>query len=205
MKSYTIIDTFIRGTFLKSCAVVFALLLVGIAPAQATLSNIAAGREVSLVSGSIGAGNLYSVTDEIFRPRGTQWQDGTVWWNGLSTILEIDLGGTYALVGAIVQADDNDAYLLQYYDPDGQTWHTLWDVPNYDNYGWGMQTRPNPDDDGQWLQFAFPVRTNKVRFSAAGGDNAYSVSEIQLAVPEPATLLLLGLGAPILSAVRKIR
>lgn len=97
----------------------------------------------------------------------------------------------------IVQADDNDAYRVEYWD--GSAWQTAWEVPNYYAYGWGLQTRPNPDNNNEKYSLPSPIMTDKLRFLATSGDNGYSVSEIQafgeaVVVPLPGTLILLASG-----------
>jgi hypothetical protein len=110
------------------------------------------------------------------------------------TTLEIDLGGLFAISGAIMQADDNDSYLLQYHDTSTNTWLTLWSVPAISD-GFGFRTRPNADQ--VTFQPLGPVITDAVRISAISGDTGLGVSEIQLngsAVPEPTSTVLITLG-----------
>ncbi len=172
--------------------------------AQAALVNVALGAGVTSVGPDSPDGvALSTVTDGVFRPRETEFTNGTVFWFGPTVTLQIDLGGAFDLVGAIAQTDDNDAYLIQYRDLADGSWRTLWDVPNFDEAGFGMQTRPNPEDDTAVFMFASTFRTDAVRFSAASGDDAYSVSEIQLFIPAPGALALLGMGA--LAATRRRR
>ena len=106
----------------------------------------------------------------------------------------------------IVQADDNDAYRVEYWT--GTAWQSAWEVPNYDAYGWGLQTRPNPDNNTEKYLLPSPITTDKLRFMATSGDNCYSVSEIQAfgtLVPLPASVLLLGSGLAGLAGVRRWR
>lgn len=117
----------------------------------------------------------------------------SVWWdqdpsiNSAPPTIEIQLDGPVTFNQFIVQADDNDSYLLEYWD--GSNWATAWAVPPV--YSYGLVAR----DSGTLPS----ITTSKLRFSAAGGDNYYAVSEIQgfaAAVPEPASwaLMIAGLG-----------
>lgn len=145
------------------------------------------------------------VVDGVFMPRSTPWSVGSLYWYGLSPNIIIDLQGTYKIDSMIVQADDNDSYRVEYWN--GLAWQTAWDVPNYDAYGWGLQTRPNPDNDNEKYVLPAPITTNLLRFYATDGDGGYSVSEIQafgevVVVPLPGTLILLATGVSGLVAVR---
>ncbi|MBL9000655.1 MAG: hypothetical protein JNK25_05910 [Phycisphaerae bacterium] len=142
-----------------------------------TAQNIALNKPVSAVGGSVNGASPSSITDGEFRPRGTQWQDGTVWWNGLAPSLEIDLQETYTITGLIVQADDNDSYQIQFRRPSDGSWLAVWTLPIAS--GGGMQTRPNPANDTQVFQLAAPVDADKIRVLAISGDNSFSVSEVQ--------------------------
>lgn len=63
-----------------------------------------------------------------------------------------------------MQADDNPGYLLYYWDLVTNEWLLAWDVPNYDEYGWGMRTRPNPSDDTERYVLPSPIVTNALKF-----------------------------------------
>lgn len=161
------------------------------------------GKPVTLVGTFGSAPALAStLTDGLFLPKNTLFQSGTVWWNGNAspgnTIL-IDLEGTFVVTALSVQADDNDAYILEYLDP-SNTWVKAWDVPNFDFEPFGMQTRPNPLDDTEVYVLPTPITASAFRFSGndASGDRLYAVSEIQAfgrVVPEPSSLALAAIGA----------
>lgn len=168
-------------------------LVSGFSVTVVSAQNVALGKPVSLAGGAASGADLSTLTDGIFRPRGTLWTDGTIYWSGLDTALEVDLGGTFLITGATVQVDDNDAYTLLYRDLATGDWLTMWDVPNYDAFGSGMQTRPNPDNDSEVFMFASPVTTDRVRLVAASGDNSYSASELVL-IPAPGAAGLLVAG-----------
>lgn len=173
------------------------------AAACAGYTNVALGKPVSVVQGPYAGAGLASLVDDVFRPRGTSWTSGTVYWNGLNTIIEINLLGTYRLFGGIVQGDDNDVYRILYRNMDTGLFETLWDVPNYDGFGNGMQTRPNPSNDDEIYFFDVARVTDTIRFVAISGDNSYSVSEIQVYIPAPASGGLLALGG--LASLRRRR
>lgn len=175
-----------------------------VVPASAD-TNVAFGKPVTL-SGSFGGGGGGSVVDGTFLPEGTQWQSGTVWWNGLSPAVYIDLGGACSINSLVVQADDNDAYTLYYRIVGTTTYGVAWNVPDRDAWGYGMQTRPNPYDNNERYNLVTPIVTDSLMFVAASGDNSYSVSEIQAygsAVPIPGALLLFAPGLAGLAVLRR--
>lgn len=130
--------------------------------------------------------------DGLFAPEAQQWNNGSFWWdedpsvNQSPVYLELTLNQAYTVDRFVVQADDNDSYLLEYWD--GAAWQSAFAVPF--DCCFGLQTR----DSGA----VGPITTDRFRFSATAGDNYYAVSEIQAfqAVPEPATwaMLILGFG-----------
>ncbi len=182
--------------------------------ASAIAENVALGAPVTIVSGTqsnSATAPLGVVTDGIFEANEENYFDATslaeaVEWNGADSVnlgstglvLHIDLGANYTITGALVQADDNDEYLLQYWDESTSTWRNLYDVLVVPD-GFGLMDRPTPGDDTDFASVG-PVVTNAVQFSAVQGDGDYGVSEIQLegtpvsAAPEPSSLLLLGSG-----------
>lgn len=130
-------------------------------------------------------------SDGAFAPTFQQWNNGSFWWdqdgsvNQSPVYWEIQLDQTYTVNRFVVQADDNDTYLLEYWD--GAAWQNAFAVPF--QFSFGLVTR----DSGQ----VGSISTDRFRFSATGGDNYYAVAEIQaFAVPEPSTwaLLIIGFG-----------
>ena len=174
-------------------AVVVCATVASQALAGAGIENLALGRDVSLVSGSTSGVGLSTLTDGVFRPSGTHWQNGTVWWGSVTTVLEIDLGGTVEVMGAIVQADNNDTYRMWYRDLGTGNYLELWTIGTV--AGAGMRTRPNSADNNEIFYLGSSVFTDSIRIGAIGGDGSYSLSEVQAwgIVPAPGALALLGL------------
>ena len=183
--------------------------------ASAALINVALGKTVTL-NGSFGSnpGLAQSLTDGVYRPKNTQWQDGTVWWVDFispNNTVDVDLAGTFSISALNVQADDNDAYVLQYKDTNGN-WNLAWAIPNFDFEPFGMQTRPNAFDDTQLFFLNSPIVATALRFfgNANDGDRLFSVAEIQAygeevaPVPAPASALIL-LAAAVPFALRTVR
>jgi hypothetical protein len=123
-----------------------------------------------------------TVADGLFLPDCQPWTEGTVWWEQTTADrtskawVEVDLGGTYAVDAAVVQADANEDYLLSYRDPRTATWVPLWSIPPGD--AGGMATRPHMGDASIRWAPERPVVTDALRFEATSGDAQYSVSEI---------------------------
>lgn len=158
----------------------------------ASVTNIALNAEVTTNGGTFftggwGGGLLASpstIVDGAFFPQNNQWDQGPVWWDsndGQDRYIKINLDGIYNIESFVVQADDNDAYELYYWDLNTNTWQLAWNIPNYDAYGWGMQTRPNPSDNTVRYMLTTPITTNALKFNGNmnNGDKLFSVSEIQ--------------------------
>lgn len=166
--------------------------------ALANPTNIALNKAVSL-SGVFGTDPgpwtsaspvpAQNLTDGIFLPEQSQWNIGSVWWNGAThpeNYAQIDLGGLFSINSFTIQADDNDTYRIGYKVGNG-SWQTAWDAPAPGP--WGLVT------SSQTL--AAPILADALRFTATGGDGYYAVSEIQAIgspVPVPAAAWLLGSG-----------
>jgi len=157
------------------------------------IENLALSRPVSVVSGSPNGASLATLTDGTFLAAGTQWQSGTVWWSGTGAMFQIDLSASSEVMGAIVQADNNDTYRMWYRDMGSDTYLELWTIGAV--AGAGMRTRPNPGENTAIHYFSSSVFTDSIRIAAVGGDYAYSLSEVQVwgVVPAPAAAPLFGI------------
>lgn len=184
---------------------IFGMIIVGLmcivtgaTVGLADVTNIALNKPVTLngifFTGGWGGGLVVSadtVVDDIFfagPPPLNQWDKGPVWWDSsgdnTGQSIVIDLEGVYAIESLIVQADDNDAYILYYWDLVSEDWVVAWNVPNYDEvgWGWGMLTRPNPDDDTERYMLASTITTSALKIEgnmSDTGDSLFAVSEIQ--------------------------
>ena len=186
-------------------------------------TNIALNKPVTVIAGSTQITNpstsLSVIDNGIFLPESSAYGSSTAIANAVEwrttdgeaigsgnapTILQIDLGGFFAISGVIMQADNNDSYLLQYRDPSTNNWLTLWTVPGV--AGFGFTTRPSADQTT--FQSLPPIVSDAVRISATSGDSAFGVSEIQIfgsPVPEPSSVVLFALGGSISLALLRLR
>ena len=187
-------------------------LLLAAAPAHAQY-NVALGAPVTLQGtfGVLRAGSIWApapapapaatVTDGVLLPEGTQWNTGTVWWDAAvpgsdDNAIIVDLGAVYAINFLRIQADDNESYLIDYRVAAGDPWIT--GLFAQQSAGGGMRTRSGA---------VGPFDASQFRIRGSGGDLYYSVSEFQAfaAVPEPATLALVGGGLAVVAIVSRRR
>jgi hypothetical protein len=176
------------------------------APAAAQ-TNVALGGTVSLFAGSVNGVALNTLTDGAFVLDEQTWTDGSVYWNGTSTILEIDLGGQFNISGLISQVDNNDDYRVTFRNPTTGLFGSPFVFSPINSTG--LRTFPNPTDNSEIGALPSTVLADRVRFQAIDGDNSYSVTEIQLfgtsTVPEPTTIGLTALGLAGLGVVARRR
>ena len=170
-------DGAVRLNAAKTCTATFTPMAQG---------NVALGKPVTL-NGNFPPFELFcgppppqaaasTITDGVFLPEGTCWQLGAVYWHiaqpgSGNNSIDIDLQGTFVLDGAIVQGDNNDAYQLQYRDPQG-VYHDWWLVPEVG--GSGLKTRTNLN--------LLPVMATGLRIFGVDNlsDGAHSISEVQI-------------------------
>jgi hypothetical protein len=138
-----------------------------------------------------------AIDDGVFRPESTVWNEGSIWWDAdvdgsANNTITIDLEGEYAITGIITQADNNDNYNIEYFDPFLGSWQELgyWGA----TCCYGLTTRPNGD---QVTPLPISFNASAIRLSAFGGDGFYAYSEFEAfgePVPEPATVTLMAAG-----------
>lgn len=187
----------------KSLAIAAALMMAPVVSASANvLPDAWTAITWNVTDGTLRSGSPWgpgstpsdavSPVDGLFQPEMTQWNNGSFWWdqdpsvNRDEMIWTVYLDQSYALNRLVVQADNNDTYVVEAWT--GADWVSVFDVPAVS--GFGLMTR----DSGIIPSFT----TDTLRFRATGGDLYYSLSELQafVAVPEPATwaMMIAGFG-----------
>ena len=191
----------------KSLWIAIGLSFISATNAFATPINVTLNKPVTLngtygalrpasVWSSLPVAPAGSINDGVFASEGTLWNDGSIWWDATvqgsgSNSLVIDLEGDFFITGILTQADNNDNYLIEFYEPTLATWLSLgyWGPIG----GSGLITRPAGD---HVTPYGTGFYASAIRLSAFGGDGYYSYSEfvaIGNQVPEPGTVALLGL------------
>ncbi|MCW6532024.1 MULTISPECIES: PEPxxWA-CTERM sorting domain-containing protein [Sphingomonas] len=194
-----------------------AILAAAIAPAAADAANVIPSNWSSITApvgdGVLRPGSpwgpgsnapaLDRIVDGIFAPEQHQWNNDSFWWDQTQTVspyyITIQLNHSFSFDRLVLQGDDNDNYLVEYWS--GGAWHSAFTAAAVNSFG--LITR----DSGILPSFS----TDRFRLSAFGGDQYYAISEFQAfagggGVPEPATwaMMILGLGA-IGAALRRRR
>jgi hypothetical protein len=114
-----------------------------------------------------------SVVNGKFLPEGQQWNQGPVWWDetsGGDHAIVIERSTAFTIRRLVLQADNNDEYVVGYWDSTQQAWMLLWTAPPM--AGAGMRTR-------EFNTCEHPVTTPGLVIQGQRGDRLYSVSEIQ--------------------------
>ena len=145
-----------------------------------------------------------SVVDGVFLPEGSQWnQAGSVWWdqngqNDVGQAIYIELGQKVEIEKLIAQVDNNDSYIVSYRNLDTGEWEAVWYINSVN--GWGLLTRPNPNDLNEMYVLSTPIETDALKIEGnldLDTDKLFAVSEIQAygsIVPAPGSLLLAFMG-----------
>jgi len=152
------------------------------------------------VSGTGSYNNSLSlITDGVFPAEGSGWTNGTnVYWLGTTPTFTINLGDLYNIDEFLLSVDNNDNYSVEWSN-NSTDWNNLFSIQsNHGEVGWGMDTLSTDSDNFEYisaLDFT-SVQAQYLRIFATGGDNKYSIGEIQImgseisSVPVPATIWL---------------
>lgn len=137
------------------------------------VSSVALAEEGNLLKGKFpskvdGVTEPVRLTDGLAAPEGDEWKStrtsvispgGSIVW---------DLGEVKPLKAAMLQGDNNDDYLLES-SVDGNEWKPLWRVHTVNDAGLRLRQIRDLDGSGRYI-----------RLSAKGGDQMYSVSELEV-------------------------
>ncbi len=182
----------------------FAALTLGIAIATCAQAGIVSLNDPVTLNGTFPAFTSVcgpspqpaasSIDNGVFQPETTCYQSG-IHWQGAAGgdtthSIAIGFGSVFSINGAIVQADDNDTYELDYLGTDN-LYHLWWSIPTISSFG--LVTRPNAN---QTTIMTLPtVNALGVEIFATGGDGDYAVSQVEVfgSVPEPGPIGLLTL------------
>ena len=206
----------VRGNLL-----VLALVVAATAPLAWADTNVALNAPVTLYSTGTGgnwnnstSGNLAIITNGTLLPYGTGYSSSAatsqaVEWSSPDSTgwsFDISLGADDTIDSITLDADDNDEYVLDYWDQSTSSWQPLWDRSIL-SQGVGLRV------DSTTL--STPVVTDAVLFYGGGSNDGnpggYAVSQVELfgtpagnsETPEPGTLLLVGSG--LVAMGRRIR
>jgi hypothetical protein len=133
--------------------------------ALAAEGNLLAGKAPIRVE---GVTEVQRLTDGFASPEGDEWKSTRTSIIAPGGFLVWDLGEVKSVRAAMLQGDNNDDYLLEG-SVDGNTFTTLWGVHTVGEAG--MRLRQIRTLEAQ---------VRYVRLSARGGDNMFSVGEVEL-------------------------
>lgn len=157
-------------------------------------------------------GDLSVLTDGVIPSEGTEWQTTTLSWNGLAPSFTMDYGAVVRVEDLLLSLDNNDSYKVSY-SSDNVSWTELFTVQEgQGNVGWGMDTfSTDASADASLYVNAFDfsaIEARYIKIAAIGGDNMYSIGEIQASgspVPVPSAMLLLSVGCSALALISRKR
>jgi hypothetical protein len=137
--------------------------------------------EVNLLKGARSlsrgtTGRLSRATDDTLAEEGTFWSSADAVVLPASSRFEYDMRSVKQISAVLVQGDNNDEYVFEG-SIDGVTYTPVWTAPPT-FVGMGLRTR--------WATLQKPANARYLRVVGKGGDNYYSVSEVQAFCKRPA-------------------
>jgi hypothetical protein len=116
-------------------------------------------------------------------PEGSPWDSpNSIYWENTEAFFQLDLGGVFQVTGLLIQVDGNDNYTIDYSE-DGLEYIPLIQVSEaHGNIASGLDTMSTVSTDPNFvadLEFE-PVSARYVKIYSTGGDNRFSLSEIQV-------------------------
>ena len=153
-----------------------ALAVTGARPARAA-GNLLAGLSPSHTS---GVSNVRVLTDDLAAFEGAEWNTTVAAvFESERAFVEFDLGRSVKISAAYLQGDNNDEYLLSISE-DHSSFTPLWTAASRSEAGLRERWSDGLSGQGRW-----------VRVGVRGGDQAYSVSELQLFEERPPAMPVL--------------
>jgi len=142
------------------------------------------------------------LNDGVLPAESTIWTDAAnVYWTGIAPTFTLDFGDLYDLDDVLLSVDCNDTYLVTW-SADLISWSTLFTISPSDGYiNWGMDTMSSVSGNNEYVSSTdfSRVQARYLTIKATGGDNLYSIGEVQAFghkvtnVPEPSSLAILAL------------
>jgi len=131
--------------------------------------------------------NINMIIDGKIPPEESQWNANfCVHWQDIETFFVLDLGDVFEISGIIVQVDSDDAYQIDF-SLDGEEYFSLVEIMEDDGeIESGMDTMSSIPEDPEFVSDweAIAAEARYIKIYATGGNEAYSVSELQvLGVP----------------------
>ncbi|GEM_PF-1008155 len=170
-------------------------------------------------NGSTTGVDLNRLSDGVIPAEGTDWRNvKNIYWQNTTPgqvalpFLMLNLGSLYNIDDILVSVDNNDDYFVDW-SVNSSTWNRLFSIDyRYGEIGFGMDTMSTDSTHTEYvsgIDFS-TIQAQYLRISASssdtGGfanDNNYSTGEFQAfgsrvssggTVPEPTTLVLIGIG-----------
>lgn len=169
----------LRAFFIVSLSLLILTLILK--SSQQQKRNIIRPRAVE--GDGIYSNSIKLIIDGQIPPEESDWNGSQcVYWEDTQTFFVIDLGQVSQITGILVQVDNNDDYQIDY-SSDGEEYFSLLEInSSYGEIESGMDTMSSILEDPHYvteLEFS-PEQARYIKIYATEGNNAYSVSEVQI-------------------------